>query len=304
MDLRAITSRTSTGRTNLTFPMTTMGLEPHGRRDGNPLAAPARAIERERRPARRAHRSERGRRALRGVLGQSRTMLAATHARATGEASGSICGESAAWLIDQWDPQTDLWTQRFRTGSVEQYIGPAHGFAGCVLALIRMPTAPFIAVRRKPWLVRSRGGWARELEAERVDGEPAVQSRRIDPDAVVSRRAGHGDVAGSGGAGDDEHSRLLRAGGELTWVAGPLAKGANLCHGTAGNGYAFLSLLERTGTRCGSSGTRVCHACHLPGGTRADGAAAHYSLDRRSGNSAVPRRLRGRRRSAPTTLRL
>jgi len=33
----------------------------------------------------------------------------------------------------------------------------------------------------------------------------------------------------------------------LTWRAGPLRKGANLCHGTAGNGYAFLALLERTG---------------------------------------------------------
>ena len=46
---------------------------------------------------------------------------------------------------------------------------------------------------------------------------------------------------------DEEHGRLLRAGGELTWRAGPLAKGANLCHGTAGNGYAFLALFERTG---------------------------------------------------------
>jgi hypothetical protein len=40
---------------------------------------------------------------------------------------------------------------------------------------------------------------------------------------------------------------LALAGGELTWRAGPVAKGAGLCHGTAGNGYAFLTLLERTG---------------------------------------------------------
>ena len=33
----------------------------------------------------------------------------------------------------------------------------------------------------------------------------------------------------------------------MTWRAGPLGKGANLCHGTAGNGYSFLKLLERTG---------------------------------------------------------
>jgi hypothetical protein len=46
--------------------------------------------------------------------------------------------------------------------------------------------------------------------------------------------------------GDDEHERLLLAGGELVWRAGPLVKGANLCHGTAGNGLAFLKLFQRT----------------------------------------------------------
>jgi hypothetical protein len=45
---------------------------------------------------------------------------------------------------------------------------------------------------------------------------------------------------------DDEHGRLLLAGGELTWRAGPLSNGSNLCHGTAGNGYALLALFERT----------------------------------------------------------
>ena len=43
----------------------------------------------------------------------------------------------------------------------------------------------------------------------------------------------------------DEEPAL--AGGELAWRAGPLRKGGGLCHGTAGNGYAFLALLERTG---------------------------------------------------------
>lgn len=40
---------------------------------------------------------------------------------------------------------------------------------------------------------------------------------------------------------------VLLAGGEATWQAGPLKKGSNLCHGTAGNGYALLKLYERTG---------------------------------------------------------
>src|SRR3954454_8486769 len=40
---------------------------------------------------------------------------------------------------------------------------------------------------------------------------------------------------------------LMLAAGELVWSAGPLAKGSNLCHGTAGNGLALLKLFTRTG---------------------------------------------------------
>lgn len=44
-----------------------------------------------------------------------------------------------------------------------------------------------------------------------------------------------------------QFDRMLEQGGELTWQAGPLRKGSNLCHGTGGNGYAFLKLFVRTG---------------------------------------------------------
>ena len=46
---------------------------------------------------------------------------------------------------------------------------------------------------------------------------------------------------------DAAFTELLVSAGELIWLAGPLAKGPGLCHGTAGNGLAFLSLYERTG---------------------------------------------------------
>ena len=36
--------------------------------------------------------------------------------------------------------------------------------------------------------------------------------------------------------------QLLEETGELVWQAGPLVKGSNICHGTSGNGYAFLYL--------------------------------------------------------------
>ena len=42
---------------------------------------------------------------------------------------------------------------------------------------------------------------------------------------------------------------LLLAGAELVWRAGPhgAEKGAGICHGTAGNGYALLAAFGRTG---------------------------------------------------------
>lgn len=46
---------------------------------------------------------------------------------------------------------------------------------------------------------------------------------------------------------DDSLDDVLTAGAQATWAAGPLKKGSNLCHGTGGNGYAFLKLYRRTG---------------------------------------------------------
>ncbi|MDQ5841401.1 MAG: hypothetical protein M3537_09745, partial [Chloroflexota bacterium] len=44
---------------------------------------------------------------------------------------------------------------------------------------------------------------------------------------------------------------MLIGAGHAIWKAGPLSKGYGLCHGTAGNGYAFLKLYQRTGDPCG-----------------------------------------------------
>ena len=60
---------------------------------------------------------------------------------------------------------------------------------------------------------------------------------------------------------DEVFDQLLAKGGELIWRAGPLTKGPNLCHGTAGNGYAFLKLYRRTGDEK-VAGASACTAMH------------------------------------------
>ena len=53
----------------------------------------------------------------------------------------------------------------------------------------------------------------------------------------------------SSGASSYLDEELLLAGAELVWQAGPpgMEKGSGICHGTAGNGHAFLKVFERTG---------------------------------------------------------
>jgi len=73
---------------------------------------------------------------------------------------------------------------------------------------------------------------------------------------------------------------VLVAGGELAWRAGPLAKGGGLCHGTAGNGYTFLKLFERTGDERWLDRARAfaIHAAEQVERTRAAHGRGRYTL--------------------------
>jgi hypothetical protein len=141
---------------------------------------------------------------------------------------------SIEWLQAQRDPE-GLWTQNLYEKS-RRFLGPAHGFAGCLLALGDVPD---VSETLRRFAVEEAGlvNW------------PGVAGARLGEtgDRRIRTQWCHGApgiVATLGHLIDEE---LAVAGGELTWRAGPLGKGANLCHGTAGNGYAFLALLERTG---------------------------------------------------------
>jgi hypothetical protein len=73
---------------------------------------------------------------------------------------------------------------------------------------------------------------------------------------------------------------LLIGAGELIWRAGPLSKGANLCHGTAGNGLALLKLFDRSGDEVWLERARAfaMHAIHRYHATRRRVGRDRYSL--------------------------
>ena len=138
------------------------------------------------------------------------------------------------WLRGRRDPD-GLWTQNLY-GQSRRWLGPAHGFAGCVLAL---GDAVAVSETLRRFAVEENGlvNW------------PPIEGMRLDAnsDGRIRTQWCHGAPGIVATLADIVDEELAVAGGELTWRAGPLGKGASLCHGTAGNGYAFLALLERTG---------------------------------------------------------
>ena len=135
--------------------------------------------------------------------------------------------------------ENGLWTQRLY-GQEFQSLTPPHGLTGIVQALggdnLKDDARKLLASAAH----RENGfaNWPPRPRADLVgpDGEIRLQWCAGAPGVVIA-------------AWDYLDDDLLLAGAELVWHAGPHGddKGPNICHGTAGNGYAFLKTFERTG---------------------------------------------------------
>ena len=185
------------------------------------------------------------------MWGSPGTMLAAQvmYERTGAPVWAEAWNASADRLWAAWDGE--LWFQDLR-GRRGHTLGPAHGLVGNVYVLAR---GDLLDRERRRELER-RAITAVVRHARRAGGlaqwPPALEPPSPGRPATIRTQWCHGApgiVASLAtlAPNDDQLADLLVAGGELTWQAGPLKKGAGLCHGTAGNGYAFLKLFERTG---------------------------------------------------------
>jgi hypothetical protein len=155
------------------------------------------------------------------------------------------CDESAEALVRRREPD-GYWLQRLY-GDAYRGLGPAHGVVGNVLALL-----PVLDEERRALLERETAALLRR-EAVLEDGlanwpmHAGAELAVDDGEIRVQWCAGAPGIVTSAASYLDEE--LLEAGAELAWRAGPpnMDKGASICHGTAGNGYAFLKLFARSG---------------------------------------------------------
>jgi lantibiotic modifying enzyme len=200
----------------------------------------------------------------------------------TGEERWAVAWRESARALMQRRAPDGLWTQRL-FGGVNRGLGPVHGMVGNVGALLGggdlvAPEARQALERETAAvLVRTAvvedglANWppGEGLELIRNDGQIRVQWCHGAPGVVIS----------AVGYLDEE---LLLAGANLTWRAGPpgLEKGPGLCHGTAGNGYAFLKLFARTGDELWLERARrfAVHALGQVERARAGRGRGRYSL--------------------------
>jgi hypothetical protein len=145
--------------------------------------------------------------------------------------------DSARALWAAWDDESDLWTQHLY-GQVKQYLGPAHGFAGNAHALRGYVSEAVLGDRVTRLLERT---------AQHEHGLTNWLPSLTEPVSKVRVQWCHGAPGIVTTLGDLIPVELSLGAGELIWRAGPLRKGPSLCHGTAGNGFAFLKLHQLTG---------------------------------------------------------
>lgn len=159
-------------------------------------------------------------------------------------------GAAMLWQQLEYDPECDcqLWTQDLY-GERSRLLGAVHGFAGNVLPVVRgralLPPEAWERWQRCIEQTITRTA----LRADRLaNWPPSVGAARVGRTALLVQQChgAPGVVSCLAGLPTGPLDALLAEAGELTWRAGPLAKGVSLCHGTAGNGYAFLALFQRS----------------------------------------------------------
>ncbi|HZC16505.1 MAG TPA: LanC-like protein, partial [Caulobacteraceae bacterium] len=188
--------------------------------------------------------------ALELMWGAPGTLLAALFMhRATGEARWSDLFRTGAEALERsyvFDEAAGcfLWAQNLY-GEPPAWLGAVHGFAGNAYVL----WAGRDLLEPEIWAQWSSRLGQTFVATAQWDGAHANWSAFQPPRANIMVQHCHGapGMVTCLGLLDEPIDDVLLAAGELTWTAGPLTKGANLCHGTAGNGYAFLKLFERTG---------------------------------------------------------
>jgi Lanthionine synthetase C-like protein len=177
------------------------------------------------------------------------------------------CTDDARWkdlflrsfgqLWDQWkyddEARCHLWTSSLY-GVTEMRLGAIHGFAANAFVMLRgrhllerdradeMLRRVYESVHATALIEGPHANWANNVgPSNRPSPLPLVVQHCNGAPGIINSLAEFPSDARW------PIDALLQQAGELVWDSGPPIKMPSLCHGAAGNGYAFLKLYARTG---------------------------------------------------------
>jgi hypothetical protein len=186
--------------------------------------------------------------------------------------------ESAEALLARREAD-GLWVQRLY-GQELRSLTPPHGVVGNLQSLL-----PLLDRARGDQLKRDTAAILERtaiLEDGLANWPPRPRPELPGPDGEIRLQWCAGAPGMVIGAAEYLDEKLLLAGAELAWRAGPhgLEKGACICHGTAGNGYAFLKAFGRTGDEVWLDRARrfAVHALDQVDRGRTERGRGRYSL--------------------------
>jgi len=164
--------------------------------------------------------------------------------------------KGAKSLMDNWiqDKETEQWLWQSQVfGPKRHYYGACHGIAGNANILLQgadlLPDDDIEVIIKRTvstlhLSVKQQSNLANWTLCTKPDIDKLLVQWCHGAAGIVTAMARTPKI-------DSHESKLLEQllaeTGELVWQAGPLVKGSNICHGTSGNGYAFLYLYQKTG---------------------------------------------------------
>lgn len=195
---------------------------------------------------------------LETLWGAPGTTLAAFHAFEidNDERWVSLIKENSSFLIKtlkSFLSKGDTIWQQDLYGRQTYYVGAGHGYFGNIYPLLKCLN--FLDEKDQSFVVNNVAETTKLLAIEK-DGKvnwPATLSKEKQKSPLVQWCHGAPGILNClidyPKNIDLKLEELLEKAGELIWSAGPLEKGSGLCHGTDGNGIAFLQLYKRTGNK-------------------------------------------------------
>lgn len=161
--------------------------------------------------------------------------------------------ENVNYIVDELKKSIEreeiIWTQNMY-GRETRFVGAGHGYFGNIfgilkkLNLISEIDRDFILSNVSKTTIdlalieNGLVNWPPTLSADKSK-LPLVQWCHGSPGVITALESFPIDY-------NQKIEELLLGAGELVWKVGPLKKGIALCHGTDGNGFAFLQLYKRT----------------------------------------------------------